>query len=87
MTDPMEYSNNTKKIRQKDIAAKAGVSPSTVSLLLKDPNTTRVSADTRDRIFEIIRTNRYSGGARHSQGDIVCACSIRKLIHGENGCK
>ncbi|MEA2067675.1 MAG: LacI family DNA-binding transcriptional regulator [Verrucomicrobiota bacterium] len=62
-----------KKLRQKDIAAQAGVSPSTVSLLLKDPNTTRVSAETRDRIFEIIRTDRYSNGARHTQGDIVCA--------------
>ena len=62
-----------KKLRQKDIAELAGVSPSTVSLLLKDPNTNRVSAETRDRIFEIIRSSRYSGGARLSQGDIACA--------------
>lgn len=71
-----------KKLRQKDIAAQAGVSPSTVSLLLKDPNTTRVSAETRTRIFEIIRTNRYSGGARHSQGDIVC--TIPKFTEEES---
>jgi LacI family transcriptional regulator/LacI family purine nucleotide synthesis repressor len=61
------------KLRQKDIAKLANVSPSTVSLLLKDPHTTRVSAETRERIFRIIRENRYTGGARHVQGDIAVA--------------
>jgi DNA-binding LacI/PurR family transcriptional regulator len=71
MTDPIEFSNR-RKLRQKDIAAKAGVSASTVSLLLKDPDTSRVSAKTRERIFEIIRENHYTADARRSEGHIVC---------------
>ena len=72
-----------KKLRQKDIAKLAGVSPSTVSLLLKDPNTTRVSGETRDRIFEIIRSERYTGGARHSRGDIVCTIPDVSAMKGK----
>lgn len=61
-----------KKIRQKDIATEAGVSPSTVSLLLKDPNTMRVSAETRDRIYSIMRKHQYSGSPNRHLGDIAC---------------
>jgi LacI family repressor for deo operon, udp, cdd, tsx, nupC, and nupG len=75
MADPMEF-GNIRKLRQKDIAEKAGVSASTVSILLKNPDTARVSAKTRERIFEIIRENHYTPDARRSEGHIVCAVPV-----------
>ena len=61
-----------KKIRQKDIAQKAGVSPSAVSAVLKDPSTTRVSEETRERIYEIMREHQFSGISTRHLGDIAC---------------
>ncbi len=75
MTDRMEESN-VRILRQKDIAAEAGVSASTVSILLKNPDTTRVSAKTRERIFEIISKNHHAAGIRRIQGHIVCAVPV-----------
>lgn len=72
MANHIDFSK-VKKLRQKDIAAEAGVSPSTVSLLLNNPDTTRVSAKTRERIFEIIRDNHSTADALRGPGHIVCA--------------
>ena len=43
----------------KDIAQEANLSPSTVSLVLRDPKTTRVSSATRKRVIEIAERLHY----------------------------
>lgn len=61
-----------KMLRQKEIAKQLGVSASTVSLVLKDPNTTRASPETRNQIFELIRAHRYPPSTGNRSGDIAC---------------
>jgi DNA-binding LacI/PurR family transcriptional regulator len=61
-----------KRISQKNIAKKAGVSPSAVCLLLKDPNTKRVSPETRALIYEVMRENGYAFKSDVKSGDILC---------------
>ncbi|MDD6032559.1 MAG: LacI family DNA-binding transcriptional regulator, partial [Oscillospiraceae bacterium] len=43
----------------KDIARLAGVSPSTVSRVLNQPDSTAASPGTRDRIWKIVRESGY----------------------------
>ena len=43
----------------KDIARKANLSLSTISLVLRDPETTRVSSATRKRVVEIVKRFNY----------------------------
>lgn len=47
-------------IRLKDIAKEAGVSISTVSRVLNDPNTTAASTELQERIWEIVHRTGYS---------------------------
>lgn len=61
-----------KKLRQKDIAKKAGVSPSAVSAVLKNPDTTRVSDETRERIYSVMDKYRYPRRPVRNLTDIVC---------------
>ena len=44
----------------KDIARLAGVAPSTVSRVLSQPESSAASAETRARIWEIVRANGYT---------------------------
>lgn len=51
----------------KEIAKEVGVSPSTVSRTLNDPETKAASKEMRDRIWEVVRNSGYTPNA-HAQG-------------------
>ncbi len=74
-----------KRISQKNIAKKAGVSPSAVCLLLKDPNTKRVSPETRELIYEVMRENGYAFKADVKSGDILCVYRLPSGALMSNG--
>ncbi len=44
-------------MNQKQIAIELGISPATVSLVLRDPDTTRASKETKHRIFDLMVTH------------------------------
>ena len=55
----MKRQNAKNRPTIKDIAREADLSPSTVSLVLRDPKTTRVSRATRNKVVEIAKRLNY----------------------------
>jgi len=53
--DAMKTTNG--RLTQKAIAAMLGLSPSVVSLVMKNPDTTRASDETKNRILEVLKRN------------------------------
>jgi LacI family transcriptional regulator len=45
------------RLTQKAVAARLGLSPSVVSLVMKNPETTRASEETKQRILEVLKKN------------------------------
>lgn len=71
-------------VRLKDIAKEAGVSISTVSRVLNDPNTTAARQDLQEKIWEIVRRTRYSPN-REAQmlksGSLELELNVRKPVY------
>jgi DNA-binding LacI/PurR family transcriptional regulator len=49
--------NTNERLTQKAVAARLGLSPSVVSLVMKNPDTTRASDETKRRILEVLKKN------------------------------
>jgi LacI family transcriptional regulator len=49
--------NGNGRLTQKAVAAMLGLSPSVVSLVMKNPDTTRASDETKNRILEVLKKN------------------------------
>ena len=62
--------NGNRRLTQKAVAEKLGLSPSVVSLVMKNPDTNRASAKTKQRILTLLKRNPGSG--KHaSEGDTI----------------
>ncbi len=55
----MATKRHTSRVRLKDVAQVAGVSPTTVSIVLKDPETSRVGRKTAERILKLAKELNY----------------------------
>ncbi|MCH6258190.1 LacI family transcriptional regulator [Puniceicoccaceae bacterium K14] len=53
----------SKKLNQKDIAEKLNISPATVSLVLRSPETSRASKETKKRILELASSMRQNANS------------------------
>jgi len=67
------------KLRQKDIAREVGVSPTSVSLVLNDPETPRVSEQTKSRIFEYVRAHAPDFASPAATRDILFVCDSERI--------
>ena len=55
----MEQEKTKRRPSMNDVAAAAGVSQSTVSLVLNNPDTSGIPVETRERVYEAVRTTGY----------------------------
>jgi LacI family transcriptional regulator len=58
------------RLTQKAVAKMLGISPSVISLVMKNPDTTRASNETKQRILDVLKKNPGSG-KNASEGDTI----------------
>ena len=62
--------NKNGRLTQKAVAKMLGISPSVISLVMKNPDTTRASNETKQRILDVLKKNPGSG--KHArEGDTI----------------